>query len=72
MKAEIRWETVELPTYETAAPEKAPLFLERRTYQGSSGKVYPFPVTEKLSDEKTRKAYRAIILENDYLYVMLL
>lgn len=72
MKAEIRWETVTLPTYEPAAPEKAPLFLERRTYQGSAGKVYPFPVTEKLSDEKEPKAYRAIILENDYLYVMLL
>lgn len=65
-------ETIILPTYKPAAPEKSPLFLETRAYQGSTGKVYPFPVTEKISDTKEDVPYRAICLENDYLYVMVL
>ena len=65
-------ETVTIPTYPAADPEKSPLFLENRAYQGSSGKVYPLPVTEKISDKKEDVAYHAIYLENDYLKVMIL
>lgn len=72
MKAEIREEIVKIPTYKIAEPEKNPLFIEKRAYQGSTGKVYPFPVTEKIYDEKELKEYKALILENDYLYVMIL
>ncbi|MEN9361192.1 MAG: hypothetical protein RL095_2727, partial [Verrucomicrobiota bacterium] len=36
---------LELLTYEPCAPEKHPMFLEKRVYQGSSGKVYPLPFT---------------------------
>ena len=64
--------TVVIPTYKTCEPEKGPLFIEKRAYQGSSGKVYPLPVTEKISDQKEDVSYRALILENDYLYVMIL
>lgn len=60
------------PTYRPAPAEKAPLFLENRAYQGSSGKVYPLPVTEKISEQKEDMAYRAVCLENDYLFVMIL
>ena len=49
-----------------------PMFLEKRVYQGSSGRVYPHPVTDKIFDEKADKAYRAIFLENDFIRVMLL
>src|SRR5699024_6339100 len=65
-------EQVIIPTYPAAAPEKIPLFLENRAYQGSSGRVYPLPVTEKISDEKEDVAYHAIYLENEYLKVMIL
>lgn len=65
-------EQVIIPTYETAEPDKNPLFLERRVYQGSSGKVYPLPVTEKIHDIKVDQAYRAVFLENEYLQVMIL
>lgn len=64
--------TVVIPTYKPCAAEKGPLFIEKRAYQGSSGKVYPLPVTEKISDEKEDVAYKALILENEYLYVMIL
>ncbi|MDR0939793.1 MAG: DUF5107 domain-containing protein [Mediterranea sp.] len=65
-------ETVPLPTYEAGAPEKNPIFLEKRVYQGSSGAVYPYPVIEEVSDEKRDKPYRALFLENEYIKVMVL
>ena len=60
------------PTYKVYPPEKSPLFIEKRAYQGSTGKVYPFPVTEKISDEKEDVAYKAVVLENEYLEVTVL
>lgn len=71
-KVHVWEEQISLPTYKAAAPETAPLFLENRAYQGSTGKVYPLPVTEKISDEKEDVTYHAIYLENDYLLVMIL
>lgn len=65
-------ETISLPTYKVYPPEKSPLFIENRAYQGSTGKVYPLPVTEKISDEKEDVEYQAVYLENDYLLVMIL
>ena len=65
-------EIVTIPTYEVGKPEKAPMFLEKRVYQGSSGVVYPYPVIESISDEKVDKDYLAIWLENDYIKVMIL
>ena len=61
-----------IPTYEVGQPEKNPMFLEKRVYQGSSGVVYPYPVIETLSDEKVDKEYQAIWLENEYIKVMVL
>lgn len=72
--SEVRiWEEeVVIPTYEVGEPDKNPMFLEKRVYQGSSGKVYPYPTTERISHEKTDKAWRAVYLENEYLKVMIL
>lgn len=71
-KVRIWEELVEIPTYEVGAPDKNPMFLEKRVYQGSSGKVYPYPTTEKISRKKTDKTYQAIYLENLYIRVMIL
>ena len=65
-------EEISIPTYKTNLPEKNPLFIEKRAYQGSTGKVYPLPVTEKISDIKEDKTYKAVFLENEYLKVMIL
>ena len=65
-------ELVTIPTYEVGKPEKNPMFLEKRVYQGSSGVVYPYPVIESISDEKVDKDYQAIWLENEYIKVMIL
>jgi len=49
------YEKVIIPTYGIGQPEKNPMFLEKRVYQGSSGVVYPHPVIEKILDEKVDK-----------------
>jgi tetratricopeptide (TPR) repeat protein len=65
-------EKVSIPTYDTGKPEKNPMFLEKRVYQGSSGVVYPHPVIEKIEDEKKDREYTAVFLENEYLKIMIL
>ena len=65
-------ENIVIPTYGTGKPEKNPIFLEKRVYQGSSGVVYPHPVIEKILDEKYDKTYHALFLENQYLKIMIL
>ena len=65
-------ELVTIPTYEIGKPEKAPMFLEKRVYQGSSGVVYPYPVIESIADEPTPHEWRAVWLENEYIKVMVL
>ncbi|KAJ9130907.1 hypothetical protein NKR23_g11964 [Pleurostoma richardsiae] len=71
-QVEVWHEDVVLPTYEVGTADKNPIFLEKRVYQGSSGKVYPYPVIDKIYDEKKDKTYRAVFLENDYLRLMIL
>lgn len=61
-----------IPTYKVGEPEKNPMFIEKRVYQGSTGKVYPYPTIEKVSDIKQDKAYNAVYLENQYIKVMIL
>jgi tetratricopeptide (TPR) repeat protein len=67
------WEQeVVIPTYPVGKPDQNPMFLEKRVYQGSSGKVYPFPVIDRIGDEKIDQTYRAVFLENEYLLIMIL
>lgn len=65
-------EKVMIPTYPVGKPDKNPMFLEKRVYQGSSGKVYPHTVIDKIFDNKMDKEYTAVFLENDYIKVMIL
>ena len=72
MKVKVWKEDLQIPTYGIGKPEKHPMFLEKRVYQGSSGMVYPYPVIEKVEDEPTLQTWQAIWLENEYLKVMIL
>lgn len=62
-------EQVLIPTYGVGKPDKNPMFLEKRVYQGSSGRVYPYPVIDKIEDHKEPKPYRLAILENEYIRI---
>lgn len=68
-KVRICEEKREIPTYGVGVPDKNPMFLEKRVYQGSSGKVYPYPVIDKIHDDKTLQSYQLVILENEYVYI---
>ncbi|WP_238996473.1 DUF5107 domain-containing protein [Paenibacillus pinistramenti] len=62
-------EAVTIPTYAAGEPNKNPMFLEKRVYQGSSGKVYPHPVIDKIEDSRKPVSYQMVFLENDYLHL---
>ncbi|MCU0513418.1 MAG: DUF5107 domain-containing protein [Anaerolineae bacterium] len=71
-RVECRAETILIPTYGVGQPDKNPMFLEKRVYQGSSGVVYPYPVIDRVADTSQPQPYEAIFLENRYLLIMLL
>ena len=64
--------TLVLPTYLPAAPDKNPMFLEKRVYQGSSGKVYPLPFTDRIAEKPVDRKWKAIWIENEFLRVLVL
>ncbi|WNR42684.1 DUF5107 domain-containing protein [Paenibacillus roseipurpureus] len=68
-KVRVWEEDTSIPTYGVGEPDCNPMFLEKRVYQGSSGKVYPHPVIDKIEDEKKPQSYRLVILENEYVRI---
>lgn len=65
-------EPVELLTYLPEKPDLNPMFLEKRVYQGSSGRVYPLPFIDRIATEPERKLWDAVHIENEYLRMMIL
>ena len=65
-------EDVILPTYLVGEPNRNPMFLEKRVYQGSSGRVYPYPVIDKIGDQAVAERHRVVFLENEYLKLMVM
>ncbi|MDQ0730088.1 DUF5107 domain-containing protein [Arthrobacter sp. B1I2] len=65
-------EPVWIDTYAPGDPDRYPLFLDRRVYQGSSGKVYPMPFIDSIESAKKPRLWQAIHLENQYIRLMLL
>lgn len=65
-------ERITLATYRIGEPNKNPMFLEKRVYQGSSGVVYPYPVIDRIYDVKVDQTYEAVYLENRWIQIMVL
>ena len=72
IEAKIWEDSVLIPTYEVGKPDINPMFLEKRVYQGSTGKIYPYPSTNEISRTKKDVAWKAVFLENEYIKVMIL
>jgi tetratricopeptide (TPR) repeat protein len=68
----VRREQIVLPTYEPQAPDRNPMFLERRVYQGSSGRVYPLPFIDRIAETPKPRAWEGVWIENDFLRVLIL
>jgi tetratricopeptide (TPR) repeat protein len=68
----VRRAPVTLPTYLPARPDRNPMFLENRVYQGSSGRVYPLPFTDRVAERPVPRDWDGIHLENEFLSVLIL
>ena len=68
----VREEEIILPTYLPDHPDPHPMFLEKRVYQGSSGRVYPLPFTDRIAEHPVDRAWKGIWIENEYLRALVL
>lgn len=69
----VAWrQPITIQTYEPDSPDRYPMFLERRVYQGSSGRVYPLPFTSRIASEPRPRVWDAIHLENEFLRLVVL
>jgi len=66
------FDPVVIPSYLPMLPEKNPMFLEKRVYQGSNGRVYPLPFIDRIATEAVDRSWQAVHLENEFLRVMVL
>jgi tetratricopeptide (TPR) repeat protein len=65
-------EPLVIPTYEPADPDRYPMFLDRRVYQGSSGRTYPLPFIDRIASEPVAHEWDAFHLENEYVRLVVL
>ncbi len=58
-----------IPTYIPKKAHDLPMFFENKPYQGASGRIYPIPYADGITDEKQDVEYDIYTLENEYLKV---
>lgn len=63
-QATVREVTLEIPTYKLGPDDKNPPL--------ANWKVYPYAMKTEITREKAPQQYRAVILENDYIQVIIL
>ena len=68
----LKHEPMTIPTYEPYAANTLPFFLEKKAYQGATGRIYPVPYTDRLSNKPVDKEYDSYTLENEHVKVVLL
>jgi len=56
-----------IPTYKVNPPDRNPMFFKGEVYQGASKYIYPYKLTDNLSNERVDKPWKALILENEYI-----
>ncbi len=72
MSVTVTRQRVVFPTYEPLPPDRNPMFFEHRVYQGSSGRVYPLPYYDRISEVRRDREWETITIENEYLQVIIL
>ena len=61
-----------IPTFKIAPAELNPIFYTGRNYQGAQGHIYPYPISDKLTDDLTDVSYNAVYVENEYTRICVL
>jgi tetratricopeptide (TPR) repeat protein len=62
----VREEPVTIPTWEIGPPQVHPQFT------APIGSIYPYALNDVLTDRKVDKTYKGVILENEYIKVLVL
>ncbi len=62
----VREEPVTFPTWRLGPPEAMPVWKVR------GGSIYPYPMFDKLTEEKGERTYRGLWLENEYVRALVL
>jgi tetratricopeptide (TPR) repeat protein len=65
-------EPVVMRSYLPAEPDPNPMFLEKRVYQGSSGRVYPMAVIDRIDTESQPREWKAVHIENELIRLMIM
>ena len=66
-KVSVKKQKQNIPTYVPKPAHELPMFFENKPYQGASGRVYPIPYCDGISDEKKDVEYEVYTLENEYV-----
>ena len=61
-----------IPTYIPKKANDLPMFFENKPYQGASGRLYPIPYSDGITDEKKDVDYDVFTLENEYIKTQVL
>ena len=61
-----------IPTYVPKDPSSLPMFFEKKPYQGASGRLYPLPYCDGISDLRQEVEYQVYTLENEYVSTQVL
>ncbi len=61
-----------IPTYIPKPASTLPMFFEKKPYQGASGRIYPIPYSDGITDEKVDVEYEVFNLENEYIKTQVL
>ena len=61
-----------IPTYVPKPPIELPMFFEKKPYQGATGRLYPLPYSDGITDEKRDVSYEVYTLENEYIKTQIL
>ncbi len=66
------FEPLLIDSYLPEEPSPYPAFLNSRVYQGSSGRVFPLPFHERISQERKPHSWAALHLENEWVRLVIL
>ena len=69
---EVTRKQTQIPTYPPKPAHELPMFFEHKPYQGASGRLYPIPYSDGITDAKSDATYTVYELENEYVRTVLL
>jgi tetratricopeptide (TPR) repeat protein len=70
--AKIYEKVITIPTYGVEPADPNPRFYTGRVYQGAQGRIYPYAISDVLTNKKNDETYHVVYLENDYLRICVL